>query len=119
MASLMKVWRVISAQVGELPLKEGGSTFKPSGYKRETQNGEVAENTGYVESPTQAVLKLKLNASVDTSVFRDITSDTLTIYLADRTTAHVMPNAWVTEQPELGNGEYDVTYESAKSQKIA
>lgn len=118
MASLSKVKRVISAALGELPLKEGGSTFKAAGYKRETQNGEVAENTGYVESPTQAILKLKLNASMDTSVFTDITSDTLTIFLADGHT-HVMPNAWVTEQPELGNGEYDVQYESAKSQKLS
>lgn len=117
MSSLAKVKRVISAALGELPLKEGGSTFKAGGYKRETQNGEVPENTGFVETPTQAVLKCKLNASMDTSVFSDITDDTLTIFLADGH-SHVMPGAWVTETPELGNGEYDVTFEAPKSQKL-
>jgi hypothetical protein len=29
-----------------------------------------------------------------------------------------MPRAWVTEAAELGNGEFSVTYNSAKSQKL-
>ena len=33
---LFKVARVISTSLGELPLKEGGGTFKPSSFKRET-----------------------------------------------------------------------------------
>ena len=43
MAGLSKVIRVVSANFGELPIKADGGTFKPSGHKRETQDGEQAE----------------------------------------------------------------------------
>ncbi|QQO10321.1 phage tail tube protein [Breznakiella homolactica] len=114
---LNKVKRVISSVLGELPLKEGGGTFKPGAYKRETQLGEVAENTGYTESPTAAELSLTLNASLDPQDFRDISNDTLTIILSGGS-EHTMPNAWVTDAVELGTGELKVTYQSAKSEKL-
>lgn len=114
---LLKVRRVVSATSGELPIKSGGGSFKPSGYKRETQEGEVPENTGYTESSTAAELKVKLNASVDPSEFIGVSNDTLTIYL-DGGGEHVMPNAWVTETPELSSGEYEVTYNSGKSERM-
>ncbi|MGL4987605.1 MAG: phage tail tube protein [Treponemataceae bacterium] len=114
---LAKVLRVISTSVGELPIKEGGGSFKPSGAKRETQQGEVAENTGFVETATHAILKVKLNASLDPSVFINLSSDNLTIFLAGGG-QHVMPNAWLTETPELGAGEYDLEFHCAKSQKM-
>lgn len=114
---LSKVKRVISSVLGELPVKEGGGSFKPQAYKRETQTGEVPENTGFVESPTAAELKIKMNAALDPSDFRDVSSDTLTIFLAGGG-QHVMPNAWVTDAVELGAGEMEVTYNSAKSEKL-
>jgi hypothetical protein len=115
---LKKVRRVISSVLGELPLKEGGGTFTPSSYKRETQGAEVAENIGYVETPTAAVLALTLNASLDPGDFRNIANDTLTVFLAGGG-QHMMPRAWVTEAVELGAGELKVTYNSAKSEKLA
>lgn len=118
MAGLSKVIRVISGSLGELPLKEGGGTFRPSGFKRETSDAEVAENIGFTESPTAAELKLKLQAKIDAQEFALLTDDTLTVYTADGH-QYVMPNAWCMETPELGKGEYDVTFNSAKSQKLA
>ena len=115
---LRKVYRVISSTLGELPLKEGGGTFKPAAFKRETQGAEVAENIGYVETPTAAELTLTLQASIDPSDFKNINNDTLTVYLAGGG-QHMMPRAWITEAVELGAGELKVTYNSAKSEKLA
>jgi hypothetical protein len=115
---LKKVRRVVTPTFGELPLKEGGGTFKPAAYKRETQGAEVAENIGYTETPTAAELTLTLQASMDPSDFRDVKAETLTIYLAGGG-QHMMPSAWVTEASELGNGEIKVTFNSAKSEKLA
>jgi hypothetical protein len=116
---LKKVKRVISSISGELPLKDGGSnTFKPGGFKRETQGAEVAENIGYVETPTAAELSVTLNATMDPSAFRNVSNDTLTVYLAGGG-QHMMPRAWVTEAAELGNGEIKLVYNSGKSEKLA
>jgi hypothetical protein len=115
---LKKVRRVISSVLGEIPLKEGGGTFTPGSYKRETQGAEVAENIGYVETPTAAVLAITVQASMDPSEFKDINNDTLTIFLAGGG-QHMMPKAWVTEAAELGAGELKITYNSAKSEKLA
>ena len=114
---LNKVNRVISTALGELPLKEGGGTFKPSSFKRETQGAEIAENIGYTETPTAAELTLTLNASLDPQAFRNVSNDILTIYLSGGG-EHVMPRAWVTEAVELGAGELSVTYNSAKSERL-
>jgi len=115
---LKKIYRVISSNLGELPLKEGGGTFKPASYKRETQGAEVAENIGFVETPTAAELSLTLQATMDPGAFKGISNDTLTIYLSGGG-QHMMPRAWVTEAVELGAGELKVTYNSAKSEKLA
>lgn len=114
---LLKVQRVISTELGELPLKEGGGTFKPASFKRETQVGEVHETTGFVESPTAAELSLTLNASIDPQDFACISNDTLTIFLAGGG-QHMMPSAWITDAVELSKGELKVTYNSAKSKKL-
>lgn len=115
---LFKVKRVISAVLGELPLKENGATFKPSAYKRETQGAEVHENIGYVETPQAAELGLTLLATIDPSEFAELSEDSLSIFL-DGGGQHMMPNAWVTESVELGNGEFKVTFHCGKSQKIS
>ncbi len=114
---LLKVQRVISAVLGELPIKEGGGTFKPSSFKRETQVGEVHESTGYIETPTAAELSLTLNASIDPQEFSYISNDTLTIFLSGKS-QHMMPSAWVTDAVELSKGELKVVYNSAKSQRL-
>lgn len=114
---LFKVKKVTSRLLGELPLQADGSSFNPQSYKRETKVGETPTNTGYVETPTAAELKLKLNAVLDPQDFRNVTNDTLTIYLSNGS-VHTMPNAWCTEPIELGQGEYDVTFNSATSEKL-
>lgn len=114
---LLKVVRVVSSLLGELPLQDSGGSFKPQMYKRETKIGESPSSTGYVESPTPAELKIKLNAVIDPSDFKNASSDTLTIYLSTGS-VHTMSNSWVTEALELGSGEYEVTYNSATSSKL-
>jgi hypothetical protein len=116
---LERVHQVISSKLGELPLQEGGSTFKPAGVKRETKAGEVPENTGFTEKQTFAELKLKLNAtgSIGVEELSDIGEDTLTIHTTSGK-QYMMPKAWVTEPGQLGDAEIDIVYNSAKSPKL-
>lgn len=114
---LLKVKRVVSTMLGELPLKATGNTFKPSSFKRETKDAETHENIGYTETPTAAELKVSLQASNDPSRFSAVSDDTLTIFL-DGGAQHLMPNAWVIDAVELGDGEMTVTYHCGKSQKL-
>lgn len=117
---LERVKRVISSKLGELPLQEKGSTFKPSGIKRETKAGEVPENTGYTESQTFASLKLKLNATGALGIeeLSDVGEDTLTI-LTTGGKEYSMPRAWTVEPGELGDAEMDIEYNSATSPRIS
>jgi len=114
---LAKVRRVVSAALGELPLKADGGTFRPSGYKRETQDAELHENIGYTETPVAAELKVTIQATMDPDEFKDLSGDTVTIFL-DGGGQHVMPNAWVVDAVELSKGELAVTYNCGKSQRI-
>jgi len=115
---LERVHRVISSKLGELPLQEGGSTFKPAGVKRETKAGEVPENTGYTEKQTFAELKLKLNATGILGVEQlSVGEDTLTI-LTTGGKQYMMPNAWVTEPGELGDAEISIAYNSGTSPRL-
>jgi hypothetical protein len=116
---LERVHRVTSSALGELPLQEGGSTFKPAGVKRETKAGEVPENTGYTEKQTFAELKLKLNATgaIGVEELSDVGEDTLTIVTTGGK-RYMMPKAWVTEPGELGDAEISIAYNSGTSPKM-
>ena len=116
---LERVQRVISSNVGELPIQEKGATFKPAGVKRETKPGEVPENTGYTESQTFAELKLKLNAtgSLGVEELSNLGEDTLTIFTTGGK-QYMMPRAWVTEPGELGDAEMDIVYNSGTSPRL-
>ncbi|MDR0583601.1 MAG: phage tail tube protein [Treponema sp.] len=116
---LERVHRVISSRLGELPLQEGGSTFKPAGKKRETKAGEVPENTGYTEKQTFAELKLKLNATgaIGVEQLGETDEDTLTIFTTGGK-QYMMPNAWVTEPGQLGDAEIEITYNSGTSPRL-
>jgi hypothetical protein len=116
---LERVQRVISAKLGELPIQEKGAAFKPAGIKRETKAGEVAENTGYTESQTFAVLKLKLNATGKLGVDEmSDGEDTLTIFTTGGK-QYMMPKAWTVEPGELGDAEMDIEYNAATSPRLA
>jgi hypothetical protein len=116
---LERVKRVISSNIGELPIQEKGATFKPAGKKRETKTGEVPENTGYTESQTFASLKLKLNATgaIGVEELTAFDEDTLTIFTTGGT-QYMMPNAWAVEPGELGDAEIDIEYNSGTSPKL-
>jgi hypothetical protein len=116
---LNRVHRVISTALGELPLREGGSTFKPAGRRRDTHAGEVPENTGFTERQTFAELRLRLNATpaIGVEEFSYVGEDTLTIWLTGGR-QYMMPNAWVVEPGELGDAEITVNYNSATSPRL-
>jgi hypothetical protein len=116
---LERVHRVISSTHGELPLQEAGSTFKPAGKKRDVKVGEAPENTGYTEHQTEAVLKLKLNATGALGVeeLPDVDEDTLTIFTTGGK-QYMMARAWVEEPGELGDAEMDVTYHAAARSRL-
>ena len=116
---LERVHRVISARNGELPLREGASTFRPAGKSRETRAGEVPAHTGFTEKQTFAVLTLRMNATgaIGVEEFSDEDEDTLTI-LTTGGKQYMMPNAWVTEPGELGDAEISVTYNSGISPRL-
>jgi len=116
---LERVHRVISAALGELPLREGNSTFQPAGKRRTTHAGEVPENTGFTEAQTAAALTLSLNATgaIGVEEFSESGQDTLTVFTTGGM-QYMMPNAWVTEPAELGDAEVRVTYNAAKSPRL-
>jgi len=105
--------------LGELPIQVNGATFKPSGVTRKSHIGDVPENSYFTECPSLASLKLKLNAAFNEKVtlvnLAANDTDTLTIYTANGN-QYLMGNAWVVESGELGDGELDIEYNSAKSQ---
>jgi len=117
---LERVHRVISSTLGELPLREGGSTFQPAGKRRDTHAGEVPANTGFTERQTFAVLTLSMNATgaIGVEEFSDESEDTLTIWTTGGK-QYMMPNAWVTELGELGDADIRVTYNSGTSPRLA
>jgi len=117
---LERVHRVISARLGELPLREGNSTFKPAGKSRETRAGEVPENTGFTEKQTFAALTLRMNATgaIGVEEFSDEDEDTLTIWTTGGK-QYMMPKAWVTEPAELGDAELSVVYNSGTSPRLS
>jgi len=117
---LERVHRVISGNLGELPLREGGSTFTPAGKRRTTHAGEVPANTGFTEAQTFATLTLSLNATgaIGVEEFGDVGEDTLTVWTTGGK-QYMMPKAWVTEPAELGDAEVRVTYNSGTSPRLA
>jgi hypothetical protein len=115
---LERVQRVISGALGELPIQEKGTTFKPDGKKRETKTGEAPENTGYTVSQTFAELKLNATGKLGVEELSDLDEDTLTIYTTGDK-QYMMPNARVTEPGELGNSEMEITYNSGTSPRLA
>jgi len=120
---LERVLRVTSSVLGELPLQEGGSTFRPAGVKRKTWAGDMPENAGFTEEPVCAELKLKLNATnatdekgqtLNVQRFNNVMDDTLTI-ITNSGKEYMMSKAWITEPGELGDAEISVTYHSGTS----
>lgn len=118
MSEALKVRKVVSEALGELPLAQGGGSFTPSGIKRETLEGEEAANTAYVESGQCAKLKVKLNALVNPEDFSELNADTLTITL-NNGAKRLMAGAWCMGTPELSaDGSYEVEFNSPTSEAL-
>ena len=120
---LDRVHRVISQRNGELPLREGRSTFRPAGMERKIWSGDVPGNSGFTEKPIVAELQLSLNATKGLGVerFVDVDEDTLTIHTTgkeEERKLYMMSNVWIAKPGELGDGEITVTFNSATSPRL-
>lgn len=120
MAQLNNIRTVSIPSIGKLSLKDKPGTFTPSGKKREHKGGRLAEDGGFTETGTPAKLELDINliAGVDVSVLNNISSETVTVRLADGSVHH-MPEAFVADAIGVGDGESKLTIMSNTSEKIS
>ena len=104
MPHLLKVCSVQIAGFGAVPVAASGSTYKPSGKKREHVAGCKASDGGFPVVPTPAELDLTMTAkkALNLQGFGEMEDKTITIKTTNGVT-HVMNKAWCEEQPSLGD----------------
>lgn len=114
------VQRVIIPSIGELPLKEGGGTFTPSGFARDTEAAEVHANIGFTEKPVEASLELSLSSAgfISAEELNRIDDEVISVFCSSGK-EYVMPGAWCTEAVPLKKGEISVTFKCAQSERIS
>lgn len=119
MATLKYVKRVSVPSLGDLPVKEGGGTFRPYRITRNHESAELAQNGGFTEVNEPAELELTLNASstIDLEAINAVVGENITVALSDGQ-VHMLTNAWCSEGPELSKGEVSVTFRSNLSERI-
>jgi hypothetical protein len=119
MAQLNNLRTVSIPSFGKLPLADDPGTFSPSGVKREHKPGRLATDGGWVESGTPATLELNINllSGMDFDGLNDVKDEDVTIRLADGH-VHLMPQAFVSEIVQLGNGTSKITIISNTSEEI-
>ena len=117
--ALKNIRTVSIPSFGKLPLADDPGTFTPSGVKREHKPGRLAEDGGFTESGTPAVLESNLNMAggVDFGVLNEITSEDVTVRLSDGE-VHMMSQAFVGEVVAVGDGTGKVTITSNISERI-
>ena len=119
MARLKKVECVEIIGIGKVPIKEG--TFKASGEKRETKMSTCnAKDSGFVGTNEAAQLKITVlsHGYIDAQTMGKLDNAQITITLAGGH-QHVMYPAWCTEPPEEKDGEFECTFESGTSERLA
>jgi len=104
---------------GKLPLTDDPGTFSPSGVKREHKGGRLPEDGGYTETGTPATLELNINlgAGLDFTALNAIKDEDVTVRLADGH-VHMLPQAFVTEPVQVGDGTAKVTIMANTSEQI-
>lgn len=120
MAKSMYVKKVQVPSLGELPIMEGGATFRPSSIEREHQRSEVAEFGGFTEqnAPAEVELTLRADSALDLQQINAVEKENITITVAGGQ-VHVMPNAWCATTVELTKGEVAVTFTANISERIS
>ena len=119
MARLNKVECIEIAGLGKIPIKEG--TFRASGEKRETKMSTCnARDSGYLgtNEPAQVKFTVLSHNYVDGQGLGALTDVQVNITLAGGH-VHIMNPAWCTEPPEEKDGEFELTFESGVSERIA
>lgn len=120
MAKLNNIRTVSVPSIGKLPLADKGSTFTPSGIKREHKAGRLAEDGGHTESGVPAKLELNLNLhpGVDLAAINAISDEDVTVRLSDGQ-VHMLSQAFVTDPIPVGDGESKITIMANTSERIS
>jgi hypothetical protein len=119
MAQLNNIRTVSIPSFGKLPLGDDPGTFSPSGVKREHKGGRLAEDGGYTETATPATLELNINMQpgMDFLALNGIKDEDVTVRLSDGH-VHMLPQAFVTEVVQIGDGSAKVTIMANISEQI-
>ncbi|MCL1860987.1 MAG: phage tail tube protein [Proteobacteria bacterium] len=119
MAQLNNIRTVSIPSFGKLPLGDDPGTFTPSGFKREHKGGRLPEDGGYTETGTPATLELNINmnAGMDFAALNAIRDEDVTVRLADGR-VYMLPQAFVTEPVQVGDGSAKVTIMANTSEQI-
>ncbi len=119
MANLDYVKRLNIPSIGDIPIKEGTGTFRPSSVQREDHDAEQPEDSGYTEKNVKAECKVTVlsdpRISVEDLNFRD---ENITIGLRSGK-EYMMPAASAAEAAELSKGEIPLTIRSAISERTS
>lgn len=120
MAKLNNIRTVSVPSIGKLPLADKGNTFTPSGVKREHKSGRLPEDGGFTEAGLPARLEVGLNmhAGLDITAINAISSEDVTIRLADGH-VHMMSLAWVETPLGVGDGESKLIIVANTSEQIS
>ena len=120
MPRLLYVTKATIMGVGELPLKEGTTTFTPSNTSREGVMAENATYSGWVGKKEFAKLDCTLvaDAGIDPQSLGVVEDANITVELSDGS-LHMMVRAFSHDVPSLSKGEVKVVYWAPLSQKLS
>jgi hypothetical protein len=120
MAQLNNIRTVTVPSIGKLPLAEKGSTFTPSGTKREHKAGRTASDGGFTatEQPAKLELNINMQSGIDLAAINAIEDEDITIRLSDGQ-VHMMSLAYAADPLPVGDGEGKITLMSNTSELIA
>jgi hypothetical protein len=119
MAKLNNIRTVSIPSFGKLPLGDDPGTFTPSGKKREHKGGRLAEDGGHTETGTPASIEANINLlpGVDVMALNDVEGEDVTVRLADGS-VYMLPQAYVAEVVQIGDGTSKVTINANTSERI-
>ena len=113
------VKRINVPSIGDIPIKEGTGTFRPSSVQREDHDAEQPEDSGYTEKYVKAELKGTVLSNPILSVEdMNFAGENVTVVLASGK-EYMMPAAYASEPVELSKGEMSLQINSAISERIS
>ena len=117
--ALNNVRTVSLPSFGKLPLADDPGTFTPSGVKREHKGGRLPVDGGFTQNRAPATLELNINmsAGLDFEALNAIENEDVTVRLEDGQ-VHMLPQAFVSEPVQVGDGTGKVTIMANTSERI-